>query len=207
MTLTLGSTSNYRNGSGNGQPQAYGEAAYWDNRYRQDNGAFDWYQQFSGLVPLLHLYIPKRHRILMVGCGNAVLSEDMVNDGYEEIVNIDISSVVIEAMQKKYQDYPQLIYATMDVRDMSAFESSSFDSVIDKGMLDSLMCGHNAQQSARKMLDEVRRVLKPGGVYMLVTYGGPHVRMPHLKAQELWTITLHVLNQDLEELWIHHLGQ
>lgn len=38
----------------------------------------------------------------------AVLSEDMVNDGYKEIVNIDISSVVIEAMQKKYQDYPQL---------------------------------------------------------------------------------------------------
>lgn len=129
----------------------------------------------------------------MVGCGNAVLSEDMVNDGYQEIVNVDISAVVIEAMQKKYQDYPQLKYEKMDVRDMSAFENSSFDSVVDKGMLDSLMCGPNAHPNVGKMLEEVRRVLKPGGVYILITYGGPHVRMPHLKAPESWTITLHVV--------------
>lgn len=176
-----------------GNPQAYGDASYWDNRYRQDNGPFDWYQQYSGLAPLFHLYIPKRHRILMIGCGNAVLSEDMVNDGYQEIVNVDISSVVIEAMQKKYQDYPQLRYEKMDVRDMTAFGNSSFDSVVDKGMLDSLMCGPNAQQNVGKMLEEVRRVLKPRGVYILITYGGPRVRMPHLKAPESWTITLHVV--------------
>eukprot|EP01018_Ginkgo_biloba_P009471 Gb_36281 [translate_table: standard] len=176
-----------------GNPQAYGDASYWDNRYKQDNGSFDWYQQYSGLAPLLRLYVSKHHRILMVGCGNAVLSEDMVNDGYQEIINIDISSVVIEAMQRKYQDYTQLKYVTMDVRDMSSFESSSFDAVLDKGMLDSLMCGSNAQQSAGKMLEEVRRVLKPGGVYILITYGGPHVRMPHLRASESWTITLHVV--------------
>ena len=38
----------------------------------------------------------------------AVMSEDMVNNGYCEIVNIDISSVVIAAMQSKYKDFPQL---------------------------------------------------------------------------------------------------
>jgi hypothetical protein len=32
----------------------------------------------------------------------------MVDDGYEEVVSIDISSVVIEAMQKKHSDRPQL---------------------------------------------------------------------------------------------------
>lgn len=37
-----------------------------------------------------------------------VMSEDMVTDGYVEIVNIDISSVVIEMMRKKYFDVPQL---------------------------------------------------------------------------------------------------
>lgn len=35
-------------------------------------------------------------------------SEGMVDDGYEEVVSIDISSVVIEAMQKKHSDRPQL---------------------------------------------------------------------------------------------------
>lgn len=32
----------------------------------------------------------------------------MVGDGYKDVVNIDISSVVIEAMQKKYQEHPEL---------------------------------------------------------------------------------------------------
>jgi len=36
------------------------------------------------------------------------MSEDMVTDGYVEIVNIDISSVVIEMMRKKYFNIPQL---------------------------------------------------------------------------------------------------
>eukprot|EP00249_Psilotum_nudum_P002193 c15099_g1_i1 orf=393-1130(+) len=179
-----------------GNPQAYGDASYWDNRYRQDTGSFDWYQQYSGLASLLQKYIPKTSLVLMVGCGNALLSEEMVNNGYREIMNIDISSVVIEAMQKKYQNVPQLKYMKMDVRDMSYFGDEQFDSVVDKGMLDSLMCGASASSSAAKMLEEVCRVLKPGGVYMLITYGDPRVRIPHLKVHDSkWAITLHMLSK------------
>ncbi|GKC94804.1 methyltransferase-like protein 13 [Tanacetum coccineum] len=43
----------------------------------------------------------------------------------------------------------------MDVRDMKAFEAGSFDAVIDKGTLDSLLCGHNSKLNAAKMLDEI----------------------------------------------------
>jgi hypothetical protein len=32
----------------------------------------------------------------------------MVSDGYQDIVNIDISAVVIEAMREKYKDLHQL---------------------------------------------------------------------------------------------------
>lgn len=39
---------------------------------------------------------------------NAAFSEGMVDDGYEDVVNIDISSVVIDTMIKKYSDRPQL---------------------------------------------------------------------------------------------------
>ncbi|XP_077218615.1 S-adenosyl-L-methionine-dependent methyltransferases superfamily protein isoform X1 [Tasmannia lanceolata] len=171
--------------------QAYGEASYWDRRYSQDEGPFDWYQKYPALAPLFHLYMHRHHRILMVGCGNSELGEDMINDGYQDVVNIDISSVVIEAMQKKYRDRPELKYIKMDVRDMSSFESGSFDTVIDKGTLDSLMCGHNAQQNARMMLEEVGRVLKSTGVYILITYGALNFRLPLLRETCLWTIKLH----------------
>ena len=36
------------------------------------------------------------------------MSEHMVKDGFNDIVNIDNSSIVIEAMQKKYYNIPQL---------------------------------------------------------------------------------------------------
>jgi hypothetical protein len=38
----------------------------------------------------------------------AVFGENMVDDGYQDVVNIDISSVVIEQMKKKYHDMPRL---------------------------------------------------------------------------------------------------
>ena len=39
---------------------------------------------------------------------SVVLSEDMAKDGYKDIVNIDISSVVIEQMREKHKEIPQL---------------------------------------------------------------------------------------------------
>ncbi|KAL3000317.1 hypothetical protein AAZX31_09G206800 [Glycine max] len=110
----------------------YGEAVYWDARYIQEDGSCDWYQRYSALRPFVRNFIPLSSRILMVGCGNSVMSEDMVKDGYEDIVNIDISSIAIDMMSRKYEHIPQLKYLQMNVRDMSLFPDESFDGVIDK---------------------------------------------------------------------------
>ncbi|CAK7330962.1 unnamed protein product [Dovyalis caffra] len=172
----------------------YGDALYWDARYVQEAESFDWYQRYSSLRPFVRRYIPTSSRVLMVGCGNALMSEDMVKDGYEKIMNIDISSVAIDIMRRKYKHFPQLNYMEMDVRDMSFFPDKSFDGVIDKGTLDSLMCGSDAPISSARMLGEVSRLLKPGGIYMLITYGDPKVRMPHLTGSIYnWKIALYII--------------
>ncbi|KAI7754993.1 hypothetical protein M8C21_016357 [Ambrosia artemisiifolia] len=119
----------------------------------------------------------------------------MSKDGYADIINIDISSVVIERMRKKYSDYPNLKYIEMDVRDMKAFEAGSFDAVIDKGTLDSLLCGNNSKENAGKMLEEVERVLKKDGVYILITYGTPAYRLCLLRESHSWAIKLHVIDK------------
>ncbi|KAG6679754.1 hypothetical protein I3842_13G008200 [Carya illinoinensis] len=122
------------------------------------------------------------------------MSEDMVKDGYEDIMNIDISSVAIDMMRKKYGNIPQLKYMQMDVRDMSFFPDESFDGVIDKGTLDSLMCGTDAPISSAQMLGEVSRLLKPGGTYMLISYGDPSARMPHLSRPVYnWKTVLYII--------------
>ncbi|KAJ3676024.1 hypothetical protein LUZ60_003450 [Juncus effusus] len=177
---------------------AYGEASYWDERYRKESGPFDWYQKYEALAPLLRLHLRPAHRILLAGCGNSVFGERMVDDGYQEVINVDISSVLIESMQKKYKDIPQLKYMKMDVRDMKQFENRSFDAVIDKGTLDSIMCGHDSQENAKKMLEEVFRVLKEKGVYIMITYGDPSYRLRLLRDIKLWNIKMHVIDR-LEE--------
>ncbi|RQO95586.1 hypothetical protein POPTR_009G055600v4 [Populus trichocarpa] len=122
------------------------------------------------------------------------MSEDMVEDGYENITNIDISSVAIDIMRRKYEHVHQLNYMEMDARDMSFFPDKSFDAVVDKGTLDSLMCGSDAPISSVRMLGEVSRLLKPGGIYMLITYGDPKVRMPHLtRSIYNWKIILYII--------------
>lgn len=173
----------------------YGDALYWDARYvAEQGGAFDWYQRYTSLRSFVRKYVPTSARVLMVGCGNALMSEDMVRDGYGDIMNVDISSVAIEVMRRKYEYIPQLKYMQMDVRDMSFFPDESFDSVIDKGTLDSLMCGTDARISSSQMLSEVSRLLKPGGTYMLITYGDPKVRMLHINRSEYnWKIDLYVI--------------
>ncbi|WCJ18588.1 S-adenosyl-L-methionine-dependent methyltransferases superfamily protein [Euphorbia peplus] len=178
----------------------YGDALYWDARYEHQGGGggggFDWYQRYSSLRPFVRRFILTSSPVLMLGSGNSLMSEDMVKDGYEEIVNIDISSVAIDMMRKKYEYIPQLKYMQMDVRDMSFFPDESFDGIIDKGTLDSLMCGNDAPNSASQTLGEVSRLLKPGGIYMLITYGDPTVRMLHLRQSVYnWKIELYIIQR------------
>lgn len=49
----------------------YGDAHYWDARYIQEGGSFDWYQRYSNLKPFLRHCFSLSSTILMVGCGNA----------------------------------------------------------------------------------------------------------------------------------------
>ncbi|CAO2829811.1 unnamed protein product [Amaranthus hypochondriacus] len=185
-------------GLGMGGTQSYGEPSYWNKRYKDEDSPFDWYQKYPALAPLIHLYLSpdSSKHILIVGCGNSTFSESMAADGFEDIVNIDISNVVIEEMKKKYANHPNLKYITMDVRDMSDL-TGSFDAVIDKGTLDSILCGNDSRENATKMLKEVGRALKDKGIYILITYGAPSYRLNLLKSTYNWKIKLHVIEKTL----------
>ena len=66
------------------------------------------------------------------------MSSEMYCDGYRDITNIDYSSVVIRKMQEKYKSLDSMKWEVMDITDMT-FEDESFDAVIEKGTLDSLL--------------------------------------------------------------------
>ncbi len=117
----------------------------------------------------------------MLGCGNSLLSEEMYDDGFNNITNIDISPIVISQMQERsIQSRPSMNFLTGDVTDMHQLETNSFDSLIDKSTIDALLCGDNSFTMTAKMLKEVTRILKIGGVYFVISYGNPNARTIHL---------------------------
>eukprot|EP00882_Tetradesmus_deserticola_P014799 GHRQ01015748.1.p1 GENE.GHRQ01015748.1~~GHRQ01015748.1.p1 ORF type:complete len:186 (+),score=50.25 GHRQ01015748.1:362-919(+) len=137
---------------------AYGEAAYWDQRYQREPTCFDWYQGFSGLEPILKRHVPMSANILHVGVGTSQLQAEMVQrGGYQRILNTDISSVVVQHMQDLHKGIPQLQYRTADARSMPEYKDGAFDAVLDKGTLDAVLCGQHAGDSATSMLDECSR--------------------------------------------------
>ena len=169
----------------------YGKVEYWEERYTRDTEAFDWYQRWTGLKDIFVQYISPNQQILHVGCGNSKLSEEMLEDGFLNSVNIDISQVVIKAMQEKYRDKSSMRFMHMDAKKLE-FEEQTFDAIIDKGTLDSVLCGENSTAFTQKVISEANRVLAPGGVYIVVTYGQPPHRYPYLDKPEFnWEITVH----------------
>lgn len=163
----------------------YGDPNYWEKRYAEHQDAtFDWLENYTSLQPFVHTTVKKDARILILGCGNAELSEEMYQDGYENIENIDISAVVIEQMTARNLDKPKMKWSVMDVRDLK-FQSNSFDLAIDKSTIDALLCGSQAYLNVAKMTKEVQRVLKVDGFYMAISYGTPETRLEHFQWEHL----------------------
>ena len=179
----------------------YGDASYWEDRYKScEDPTFDWLEDYSSLKTIISdLNINKETgTVLNLGCGNSEMSEEMYDDGYHNIVNIDISHNVIKYMKERNKQRPKMTFCQMDVRDIK-LESNSVDLAIDKSTIDALLCGEDSFTNVAKMIKEVQRVLKVGGYYMIISYGNPESRVFHLKRKFLnFEITIFTIKKDYE---------
>ena len=173
----------------------YGSKKYWDDRYLQQiDQTFDWLEDYNTLNPLIAKFMTPTDRILMLGCGNSVLSENLYDNGYTNIVNIDISGIVIDQMKKRNTHRPLMTYIQMDALDLE-YEDDSFDVVFDKSTLDAILCGKLSFLNSAMMLKEVQRVLKVEGLFISVSYGPPESRILHLEREHLsFSLNCYVLS-------------
>ncbi|KAH0787070.1 Phosphoethanolamine N-methyltransferase-related protein [Histomonas meleagridis] len=149
---------------------------YWDKRYaKTEDGSFEWYRPWKEFYPEFKEYFNGDEKVLNIGCGNSEMAYDMLGNPFHSVYNMDISSVVIDQMKSKYQDQKELIWEVMDCTNMT-YEDNSFDVVFDKGTLDALFCGD--MKNVEKTICEVARILKPNGIYIVITYGPPNARVP-----------------------------
>ena len=183
----------------------YGSVSYWDARYRTlatqgatsssssgSTDCYDWYLSFEDLKPFLLPHLRSKHmEILYPGCGNSSLGYDLYNLGYHNVSNVDFSSAVIEQMCKRNllgsgraRGMYDMDYAVMDARRLDSLPDRCFDLIVDKGLLDSLLCSDTNYDDVGLYVDEMRRVLAPGGCFLVVSHSPPNSRLSHLQGRE-----------------------
>jgi 2-polyprenyl-3-methyl-5-hydroxy-6-metoxy-1,4-benzoquinol methylase len=93
----------------------YGDARYWDERYTQQKATtFDWLESWDDIKGIAEKHAingiynedgsissdadnsKTALKVLNLGCGNSIMCEDMYDEGYQQIWNMDISTVCIQ---------------------------------------------------------------------------------------------------------------
>ena len=191
--------------SHDGECPDYGSAEYWDDRYSLVPQLFDWYQTWDDLMAIIGGYFHGNEIVINVGCGNSPMAVEMA-ETFHTVVNMDISSVVIDQMEEKFKDISNIIWFTMDCTDMP-FDDETFDCAFDKGTIDALLCGPNSTEMVAMTLWEVHRTLIPGGYFFEITYGTPDTRVPLFTSMELdWTLLepVEIQNPDRQDS-VHYI--
>uniref|UniRef100_A0A452FII6 eEF1A lysine and N-terminal methyltransferase n=1 Tax=Capra hircus TaxID=9925 RepID=A0A452FII6_CAPHI len=183
----------------------FGSVDYWEKFFQQrGKKAFEWYGTYLELCGVLHKYIKPREKVLVVGCGNSELSEQLYDVGYQDIVNIDISEVVIKQMKERNASRrPRMSFLKMDMTQME-FPDASFQVVLDKGTLDAVLTDEEEKtlQQVDRMLAEVGRVLQVGGRYLCISLAQAHVlkkAVGHF-SREGWMVRVHQVASSQDQL-------
>ena len=167
---------------------------YWDSFFSKRSKAFEWYGEYTDLCHILHKYLKSSSRVLMVGCGNSKLSEELYDAGFQLIENIDISDVVVRQMSARNKlKRPAMTYTKMDILHMT-YEDARFDCVLDKGTLDAIFSNTDDEtiQNVEQMFTEIERVLKIAGRYICITLAQDHILKKLLERFESgWLVRVH----------------
>lgn len=110
--------------------------------------------------------------ILMVGCGTSRLPEAFDPEIYQ-LTLLDAAPTCIEALRNRYTDCDHHRYIVGDAVRMTQNNTGVYDCVVDKGLMDALLCGEGWDVWVAQLVASVANVLRAGGRYVLVSYRLP----------------------------------
>ena len=135
-----------------------------------------------------------QNNILMVGCGTSRLPEAVQKLQQErsavatttnsKITLLDSSPTCMDRMRQRHGETMRYVcgdalrlsrHLILDNNDDKEDESQyHYDAIVDKGLMDALLCGEGWNGPVRTLLQEAATVLQPGrGRYVLVSYRLP----------------------------------
>ncbi|KAI0490223.1 S-adenosyl-L-methionine-dependent methyltransferase [Xylaria cf. heliscus] len=148
------------------------DKSYWHTRFTHEE-SFEWLVPSTTFLPFLkpHLTSPSQ-RILHPGSGTSDLHTHLRSAGYLDIVNVDYEPLALsrgQALEARAFGDVRLRYLVADVTELPAVElAGAFDLVVDKSTADAVSCG--GSDAVRRMARGVQMALKPGGVWISLSY-------------------------------------
>jgi ubiquinone/menaquinone biosynthesis C-methylase UbiE len=121
------------------------------------------------LQPDFERWVPKTARILDVGCGQARSLQFLAQSGYKHLEGIDYNASAIEAAKSQCLALPAGLRPELKVAnsDKLPYPDKAFDAIFNQAFWNCFI-----KDSERlKTLQEIRRILKPGGIYYLEEFG------------------------------------
>jgi len=125
----------------------------WAREYDADlNEEFGWLGP-QRAVDFFSRYVPKDARVLDAGAGTGLVGKLLSEQGYGDLVAMDLSEGMLEEARKKnaYREFRQMVMG-----EPLGYETDSFDGVVSVGVL---TVGHAPASS----FDELVRITRPGG--------------------------------------------
>ncbi|XP_018432031.1 PREDICTED: endothelin-converting enzyme 2-like [Nanorana parkeri] len=187
----------------------YKESGYWDSRYERERelpaaGGHEWFGLYPDFAPLVRRQLRPGLRGLVLGCGTSSLSSYLYKEGVSPIISIDYSPICIKEMTERNAGIPEMSWMVMDARKLQ-FPDGSFDLVIEKGTLDSMMVDEKDPWNITpatvslvdEVLNEVSRVLAPSGCFISITFSPPHFRTRHYAQPKYgWSVSCDTYGRD-----------
>jgi hypothetical protein len=149
----------------------FSSSRQWEAFYQKSNGtdeAYEWHSSIAITDILQH--VPDGP-ILMIGCGNSRLPDFFSN---RQVTLLDSSPTCMDVLRKRYAHEEKFDYICGDVLTMGsllAHRKGYYASIIDKGLMDAILCGDDWDNIIQRLMEQTSMLLK--GKYVLVSYRLP----------------------------------
>ena len=172
-------------------PREYLDAAYWHGRYESDEAeSFDFYLSGKALVETLKSFfddVKKKKKVLVAGVGRSALGAELEARGHS-VVCFDRSVRVVHWARSRYAAR-NVRYDAQDARALT-YAKATFDVIVDKALFDAMLCDIDGLKAVNDYLAEIRRVLRPNGLFLLVSHAKPKDRLPYFSLFQVQVETL-----------------
>ncbi|CXI49819.1 conserved Plasmodium protein, unknown function [Plasmodium berghei] len=129
--------------------------------------------------------VNKNCLLVNIGCGNSNLSYEFFDDGFDSIINIDYSDVVISKMKNKFGKMMEFI--NIDINNKECFENflesldiekkkkkKNFKIFFDKAFLDAYISGDDSEEevcknNAKNYFESIFKYMNEGDIFIIIT--------------------------------------